>query len=178
MAKTRLHKEEALKDLTKRLQEMKSSVFFQHAGLTVHDTEELRSKLRERGADLAMVKRRILQLALKDAKLEGVDVSSMEGSLGVSTSTSDVVAPANVIHAFVKDHESMHILGGVLVEGENITVMDPEKVTALAKIPSREELLSKMVGSMNAPISGIVQVLAGSLRSFVNVLNALKDQKA
>lgn len=157
---------------------MQSSVFVQHAGLTVHDTETLRSKLRERGADLAMVKRSILKLALKDAHIDGVDVDTMEGSIGVSTSASDVVAPANVIHAFVKDHESMHILGGILVEGENVTVMDSAKVIALAKIPSRQELLAKMVGSMNAPISGVVQVLSGSLRSLVNVLNALKDQKA
>ena len=68
----------------------------------------------------------------------------------------------------------MKLLGGVLGQ----QVMNAAEVKALAKIPSKEQLLGQLVGTLNAPISGFVNVLAGNLRGLVNVLNAVKEQKA
>ncbi len=78
-----------------------------------------------------------------------------------------------LVKGFSKKHEDIEFQGGIL-EGQ---IIDIEELKKLADLPSREELLAKVVGSLNAPISGFVNVLAGNLRGLVNVLNAIKDNK-
>ena len=83
------------------------------------------------------------------------------------------MAPAKILEQFSKTNGAVKIIGGV-IERKFITAAE---VIALAKLPSKQELLAKLVGTINAPISGFVNVLAGNLRGFVQVLNAIKDQK-
>ncbi|MDA1038479.1 MAG: 50S ribosomal protein L10, partial [bacterium] len=89
-------------------------------------------------------------------------------------SYDDEISPARVITNFAKNRESITVTAGIL-EG-NLVGM--ETVTAFASLPSREELLAKLVGSINAPVSGFVNVLAANLRGLVQVLGAIKEQKA
>ena len=103
-----------------------------------------------------------------------VDTKVFEGSPAVVLGLQDEVAPAQIVAKFAKSHEIVHMFGGML-EGQAI---DSTKVTELSKLPSKDELLAKMVGSLNAPISGFVNVLAGNLRGLVSVLNNIKDAKA
>jgi large subunit ribosomal protein L10 len=101
----------------------------------------------------------------------------MDGQLAAIFGYEDEVAPAKVVDTFLADKENagkIAFLGGVL-EGRFI---DKDQVTALAKIPSREELYAKLVGSMNAPVSGFVNALAGNLRNLVGVLKAIEEKKA
>ena len=86
----------------------------------------------------------------------------------------DEVTPARIVNTFAKTHEVVSIFGGLL-EGKFI---DSAMVKSLANLPSKTELLSRMVGSFNAPLSGLVNVLAGNLRGLARVLNAYKDKKA
>ena len=79
-----------------------------------------------------------------------------------------------MIKDFLKDKESLDLFAGVL-EGKGI---DAEAVNHLASLPSKEELLAKLVGSLNAPVSGFVNVLAGNLRGLVTALDAIRNQKA
>lgn len=172
MPKTRSQKEEQLRDITERLSQAQGIVFAADSGLTVSETEELRGKLRAEGAAIQVVKKTLLKKALAEAKIE----SDMDGAGNISMaySESDAVAPARLVNEVAKGNEKFAILGGVLEGG----FIPTDKVVALAKLPSREELLAKVVGSINAPVSGFVNVLAGNLRGFVNVLNAIKDTKS
>jgi large subunit ribosomal protein L10 len=86
---------------------------------------------------------------------------------------TDEVSAAKVVHTFAKDNEIVTIYGGIL-EGKFI---DASGVKSLASLPSKQELLAKVVGSLNAPVSGFVNVLAANIRNFVSVLSNIKDKK-
>jgi len=173
MAKTRVQKEEAFSTLCTELKEAKAVVFANFQGLTVAASQELRAKCRENNIAYIASKKTILKKALKDAGLD-IDVEAFEGGVGVALGKEDEVLPAQIVAQFAKDHEVMKIFGGVL-EGAFI---DGAKVTELSKLPSKLELYARLVGTINAPVSGFVNVLAGNLRGLVTVLNAVKDAKA
>ena len=103
---------------------------------------------------------------------------SLNGTTALAVSADDAVAPAKVIYEFIKENklentEVLTIKAG-LVEGKVINV---EEVKALASLPSREVLIAKVLGSMQAPISGVVNVLQGTIRNAVYVLDAIRAQK-
>lgn len=172
MAKTRQQKEQALVNLTDDLKNSKSAVFANFQGLKVKDSEELRQKCRESNISYIASKKTLLRNALKDLKLD-VDTKNFEGGVAVILGKEDEVAPAQIIANFAKKHEIVSIFGGIL-EGNFI---DSKKVNELAKLPNKEQMLAKVVATINAPISGFVNVLAGNIRNLANVLNAIKDTK-
>lgn len=172
MAKTKQEKAQAAEHLVQLLNETKAAVFANFQGLPVSAMDELRAKCRETGVRCQATKKTLLKRALADVGLD-VDTKSYSGGVVAFFGESDEVIAAQVVANFAKDHELMTIFGGTL-EGAYI---DAAKVTQLSKVPSRQELLSKLVGSINAPVSGFVNVLAGNLRGLVTVLSAIKDQK-
>ncbi len=173
MAKTRQTKEQAVQELVESLKNAKSAVFANFQGLKVSESEELRGICREQGVTYVASKKTLLKHALAELGMD-IDTKAFEGGPAVVLGVEDEVAPAQIIAKFAKDHEVVSVFGGTL-EGNYI---DTEKVNDLSKLPSKDELLAKMVGSLNAPVSGFVNVLAGNLRGLVNVLNAVKDAKA
>lgn len=178
MAKTRQQKEEAVKTLADKLSKSKSAVFVNFEGLNVSDTASFRQACRENGLDYMVAKKTLLRLALDKQKLSEVDLSAFEKGVGTVFSFEDEVAPAQVVDKFAGDHEAMTILGGIMLENpEGERVIDVEMVKALAKLPGKDDLYGMVVRSINAPVSGFVNVLAGNLRSLVNVLNAIKEEK-
>jgi len=108
---------------------------------------------------------------------EGTDAALLKelfkGPNAIVISKDDPVAPARILVKFAKENEKLEIKGGAL-SGKLLSV---EEITQLAKMPSREELLGKLVRTLNAVPTSFVTVLSGVPRSFVNVLNAIKDQK-
>lgn len=174
MAKSKQQKELTLGQLTERLGAAKSVVFADFRGLTVKEATEFRNKARKDDIKVLVAKKTLMRLAFSKAGYEGVDPSKIEGSLVMITGMSDEVAPAKLAADFAKDHEALKIVAGVLER----KLVDAAAIKALAKLPSKQELLAKLVGTLNAPVSGLVNVLAGNLRGLVNVLNAVKDQKA
>lgn len=174
MAKSRKQKELTLGELTAQLGKAKSVVFADVTGLNVKDATELRNKARKENLGVLVAKKTLMRLAFKEAGYEGVDPTGLQGSLVMVTGFDDEVAPAKLAAAFAKDHEALKIVSGVL-ERKLVPTAD---IVALSKLPSKQELVAKLVGSINAPLSGFVNVLAGNLRGLVNVLNAVKDQKA
>ena len=172
MAKTRQHKEEEIQQLATSLKEAKAAVFANFQGLKVSESESLRTICREQNINYFVTKKTLLRLALKDLGLE-VDTKSFDGGVSVVLGTDDEVAPAQTVAKFAKKHDVVTLFGGIL---EN-KFIDASNVTALSVLPSKEELLAKVVGSLNAPISGFVNVLAGNLRGLVNVLKAVKEAK-
>jgi len=171
MAKTRQQKEETLANLTTAFSSSKSAVFVNYQGLKVKEADELRRKADKEDIEYSVAKKTLLTKALKDTGID-YDITAMSGMIGVAVA-KDEVAAARLLADFGKAHEAVKILGAV-VDGK---VVDASGVMALASLPSREVLLAQVVGTINAPVSGFVNVLAGNLRGLVNVLNAIKDAK-
>ena len=171
---TKNQKIELVKGLTEKIKVAKSAVFVDFKGLIVKDSTELKKSLRASGVEYVVVRKTLLDIALKNAGIEGVSIKSMEGQIALSLSNNDEVSAAKIIDTFAKTNDKVKMLGGLL----GTQVMSAAEVKALAKIPSKEQLLGQLVGTLNAPISGFVNVLAGNLRGLVQVLNAVKEQKA
>ena len=174
MAKTRQQKEATLADLVKQLGEAKSVVFADFRGLNVTDVSDFRRKAKKENIGVLVAKKTLMRLAFKNAGYEGVDPVAVDGSLVMVTGFDDEVAPAKLVADFAKSHEGLKIAAGVLER----KFVDASVIKSLAKLPSKLELIAKVVGSIRAPLSGMVTVLSGNLRGLVNVLNAVKDQKA
>ena len=173
MPKTRKEKEEIVSNLAEELNKAKSLVFTDYQGLTVSDIQELRNKVQEKEGDYKVIKNSLFQKALEASELKGIEVGEMKGPLALGIGFADEVAPAKEIHTFAKGKETPKMSGGVL-EGK---YLDNKEITALAQLPSKEELMAKVVGSINAPVSGFVNVLAGNIRGLVSVLNNIKEAK-
>lgn len=175
MAKTRKQKEEALKELTALFEKMKAVVFADFTHLSVQDMEDLRTKLREQGAVLRVVKKSLFNIALKKNK----GLSSLQkklafsGPLSITLGLEDEVAPAKILAAFKQEHKKFEILGGIL--GGDI--LSAKEILSVAKLPSLLELRGKFVGVIAGPVRGLVNVLAGPMRNFIYVLNNLKEQR-
>ena len=158
-----------LKDL---LSSSKGAVLVDYCGLTVAEDTELRSKMREAGVKYMVAKNTFIRIAAKEAGVEGLD-SYLEHNTAVAFSAEDPVAPAKILNDFSKDHKALEIKAGIL-DGKVIAL---DEVKALAELPSRDELLAKLVGSMQAPISGLVNVLQGTISNFVYTLEAVRQKK-
>jgi len=172
MPKTKVQKKEIVKSFSDKLEKSKSSVFINFKGLKVKDIESFRKKCREGGADYMVAKKTLMSLVCKEARLD-FDPKSIAGDIGTVFGIADEIYPAKIVAEFSKSHEAMKILGGFLEK----KFIDESRVKKLSKLPSRQELLAKMVGSMQAPISGFVNVLAGNLRGLVQVLKMISEKK-
>lgn len=173
MAKTRSRKESEVREFVDGFKRSTSVVFADLSALKVNDASAFRRTAKKDEVAVNTAKKTLLRLALKEAGIESVDVKALGGSVSMLFGLGDAVAPAKVLEAFRKDHENVKILGGLL-DGQWMTA---EQVKALAKLPSKQELIARLVGTLNAPISGFVNVLAGNLRGLVTALNAIKDTK-
>ncbi len=173
MAKTRDQKEQMMTSLLEKIQNSKSAVLVDYRGLKVKETEELRKALRVKSVEVTVAKNTLVKIALKKNGIK-FDESMFKKPLAIAFAMDDEVAPAKEIDLFASKHEALEILGGILEK----EMIDASAVKQLAKLPSREELLAKLVGTINAPVSGFVNVLAGNIRGLVTVLGAVRDKKA
>ena len=170
-------KQAVVAELKEQMTSAKGAVFTSYRGMTVAQDTELHRELRAAGVTYRVVKNTMTRIAAKEAGLEGID-EHLEGTTALAFSAEDAVAPAKVICDYIKKNklEDAGILTVKvgLVEGK---VIDASEVKALASLPSREELIAKLLGSMNAPISNTVNVLQGVIRNAVYVLDAIRVQK-
>jgi len=165
VAISREKKEKIVKDIKEKLEKSKVAVFTNYRGITAGEITELRRSLRESGSELRIAKNTLTRIAARDLGLEGIN-PYLEGPVAIAFGYEDPVAPAKILHKFIKEYKKMEIKGGVL---EN-AIVDADGIKELADLPPKEVLLAKVVGGMQAPISGLVNVLQGSIRNLVYVL--------
>ncbi len=165
-------KRKVVEELKEKFATTKVVIATDYKGLNVAQMTELRRKLSEASVEYKVVKNTLLTRAAKDTAVE-VLADVFEGPSAIAFSFDDPVAPAKVLTEFAKDNKSLEIKAGVM-DGKR---MDVEAITALSKLPSREELLAQVLSAMNAVPSGFVRALADVPRRMLNVLNAVKDQK-
>ena len=176
MPKTKEQKRTVLHELKDKISRAKSIIFTKYNALTVKDNEELRVKLREENNEYYVAKKTLFNLALKDKAIEGLDVKNFEGRIAAIFGYDDEVSPAKIVGEFKKDKEKtekIEFVGGIL---EN-KFIDANEVANLATLPSKQALYAKIVSSINAPVSGFVNVLAGNIRNLVQVLKAVGENK-
>jgi large subunit ribosomal protein L10 len=173
----RPEKQAIVAELKESFSQAKAIVLTGYKGLTVAQDTKLRAKMRENGVTYRVVKNTMLRFAMQDLGYDEL-VSYLEGTTAVAYSTEDAIAPAKVIETFIKENnlaklETLTVKAGV-VDGK---VIDAAGVKELAALPSREVLIAKMLSSMQAPVSGMVNVLQGTIRNAVYVLEAIRKQK-
>lgn len=169
---TRKQKEQIVEDLSDKIKRQKSLIFIDAKGVKVGDIQKLKRELKKVEAEYRVAKKTLIDLALKKEKKE-MDISDFSGSLAIGLGYKDPISLIKIFAKFAKGKEGFKILGG-LVEDK---IVDAIQIKELSRIPSREELLAKLVWSIKAPISGFVNVLQGNLRNLVGVLNAIKSNK-
>lgn len=170
---TKNQKIQLVNELTEKIKEAKSTVFVDFKGLKVKDSTSLKKTLRTQGGQMIVIRKTLLDIALKNAGIENANIKGLEGQIAICFSNSDEVSVAKILDTFAKTNQNVKMLGGSL--GKEI--MDGAQVKALAKIPAKEQLLGQLVGTLNAPISGFVNVLAGNIRGLVQVLKAIEEVK-
>lgn len=165
-------KQQIVEALREKFAASKVVILTDYKGLNVEQMNNLRRKLREAEVEYQVVKNTLLTRASQDTSV-AVLSGAFKGPSGVALAYKDPVAPAKVLMQFAKDNAKLEIKAGVL----NGKLLDPAAITALAKLPSREELLAQVLSAMAAVPRSLVQALADVPRRMVNVLNAIKEQK-
>lgn len=166
-------KQEYVDKLAQKLNESAAGVIVSYKGIDVASDTKLRRELREAGIEYSVVKNTMLHLAAHKAGLEQLD-EVLKGSTALALSSEDHVAAAKVLSKFASTNKSFEIKAG-FIDGK---VIDTNSVNQLAKIPSKEVLLAKALGGLNAPITGFVSVLNANLRGLVVALNAIAEKKS
>ncbi|MCL2339928.1 MAG: 50S ribosomal protein L10 [Actinomycetia bacterium] len=144
-----------------------------YRGLTVKESENLRASIRELGASLKVYKNSLTTLALKDLELPDLG-NALVGPSAFIFASGDPVAAAKVLKTYAKANPKLQFKGGLL----NGQVLDADQVQAIADLPSREELLARLVGAIKNPLSGVVQVLNGPMSALARAIGAIRDQAA
>ena len=147
-------KKAIVEQLKERLQNAQAGVVADYRGLTVAQDTELRVKLREAGVNYTVVKNNLTRLAAKEVGLEDLD-PILHGPTAIATSETDVIAPAKVLVEFAKTNEALEIKSG-FIDGKVVSV---DEIKVYASIPSKEVLISKMLGSLQSPISALARAL-------------------
>ncbi|MBQ3796769.1 MAG: 50S ribosomal protein L10 [Butyrivibrio sp.] len=153
MAKVEL-KKPVVEEISAKIKDAQAVVLVDHRGLTVAQDTELRKKLREEGVSYKVYKNTMMNFAFQGTDFEQLK-DLLNGPSAMAVSESDPAAPARVLYEFAKNAKALEIKGGV-IEGK---FYDAEAMTEIASIPSREVLLSRLLGSMQSPISNLARVL-------------------
>ena len=171
MAKVEL-KQPVVAEISELLKDAKAAVLVDYRGLTVEEDTALRKKLREAGVTYKVLKNTYIKRAVDELNVTGLD-EHLNGPTAVAFGMTDPAAPAKILKEFIADKKKMTVKCGIVDK----QVIDVKGVEALADLPSREVLIAKMLGSMNAPITGLVSVLGGTVRKLLYALNAVADAK-
>jgi len=169
MPQTKLQKEKVLEELKEKTAKQKAIVFIDFTGLKVKDFSNLRKKLKATENEVKVTKKTLMGIIFKNAKLE-IDAKKLPGEIALVFGYKDVISPAKTLWQFSQQNQNLKILGGFI---EN-KFKEAEEIITLAQLPTREELLAKLVGSISSPISGFVNVLQGNIKGLLYALSAIK----
>lgn len=153
MAKVEI-KQPIVDEIIENLKDAKSAVLADYRGLTVEQDTELRKQMREAGVVYKVYKNTLIKRAIQETEFEGLSVD-LEGPTAIAISKEDATAPARILFNYAKKAEALELKSGV-VEG---IFYDKKAISTIATIPSREELLSKLLGSLQSPITNFARVI-------------------
>jgi len=172
MALTKAQKQKILEDLKEKIAKQKAVVFFDFTGLKVKDLSSLRKKIKAAGSEIKIAKKTLFGLAFKEAGF-ALDSKKLKGETALVFGYKDEISPAKIVYQFSLENPNLKILGGLI---ESQKLLDAEQIIELAQLPSKEELLAKLVGVLSAPVSNLVYALNYNLRGLVYVLSRIKSE--
>ena len=165
--------QDELAQLTEKLDKAKAVYFTDFLGLDVSSITELRSEFFKASVEFKVAKNTLLKLAAENINLEGLD-DFLVGSTAIAISYDEPTAPAKVLKKFTEDHDKPEVKA-ILFDGE---VLDGSEYLKFATLPTKDELLTKLVLMVNSPITILARTLSSSMTNFVNGLNNLKNTKS
>jgi len=165
-------KTDVISELNETFSKAKFAVVADYRGLKVTELEKLRKDLRQNDAQIQVAKNTLLRLAVKGTAYEGLS-DSFSGTTAVAIGFKEPVGPSKAITSFATEFKAFSIRCAAL-EGSMLTADD---VVALSKLPSREELLAKLLGTMAAVPTGFVRVLSAVPQKLLYAISAIKEQK-
>jgi large subunit ribosomal protein L10 len=168
----RTEKEQVVAELRGKLERATAAILTDYKGMTVAEMTELRDVLAAEQIECRVVKNTLLRLASQDLNYAALH-EQLKGTCALVIGYSDPAIPAKILKKFNRTNEKLQVKAGVL----GSRLLDPNQVAALADLPPREELLAKLLGTLNAVPTGLVSVLSGVPRTFVGVLAAIQRQK-
>ena len=171
LAIKREKKEALVSGYVEKLQRCQAVIVTEYRGLTHKQLEGLRRDLRGCDSELVVSKNTLLTRALKEVGLPAPE-ALLTGPTAVTFCYNEIAAPAKVLTKFVKDSKVMMLRGGMM----GASVFDDAGVQALTELPGKDQLRAQVVGTLQAPLVGLVNVLSGTLRGFLNVLSARSEQ--
>jgi len=169
MALTKEQKKNILEKLKQNIAKQKAMVFVAIDSLKTTELFDLRKELKQSDCLLTVAKKTLLTIAFKESKMD-FNAKELEGEVALVFGFEDAIIPAKTAYQFSRKNKNLKILGGFF-ENE---VKTAEEMIVLAKIPSKEELLAKIIGSIKAPISGFASVLQGNIKGLITVLAKAK----
>ena len=171
-AKILEEKKKAVADLVEKITSSAGGVLVDYRGITVEQDTAMRAEMRKTGVEYLVVKNSLTRFAVKECGYDEL-LPVLEKMTAIAVSKSDPVAPARILKSYADKIDTFNIKAG-FVEGKPINAAGVE---TLATLPSKEVLISKVMGSLNAPITGLVNVLNGNIRGLACVLQAIQDKK-
>ena len=165
--------QDELAQLTEKLDRAKAVYFTDFLGLDVSSITELRSEFFKASIEFKVAKNTLLKLAAENINLEGLD-DFLVGSTAIAISYDEPTAPAKVLKKFTENHDKPEVKA-ILFDGE---VLDGSEYLKFATLPTKDELLTKLVLMLNSPITILARTLSASMTNFVNGLNNLKNTKS
>lgn len=163
---------ETLEQIKSDLADVQAVWVVDYRGLTVKESQGLRRNIREAGAVMKVYKNTLMQIALKEMDMPEMD-QVLSGPSAFVFADGDPVASAKALRDFAKENETLEIKGGIM-DG---AFVDADAVQKIASLPSREELIAKLLGSLQNPMSQIVRVLNGPAEKLARTIGAIADQK-
>ncbi|MGI6702675.1 MAG: 50S ribosomal protein L10 [Clostridia bacterium] len=173
LADNKSAKQQIVNEIKEKLQRAAAIVLVDYRGLNVEEVTELRRRFREAGADYKVYKNTLMTRAFNELDNESLS-PYLTGPNAIAFGYDDPVIPAKIIADFAKDHDKLEIKAGI-IDGK---LIDVDGVKALASLPSKEVLVAQVLGGLNAPVTGLVNVLQGNIRNLVYALNAIEKQKS
>ncbi len=171
--KTRERKQTDLDAITEQLNNSKSAMIVGFSKLTVNKDQEFRNQLRDAGAEYQVVKNTLARIAIKGTPYEGAS-EYLKGVTGIAWTENDAVVLSKTVSKFVKDNADIYTFKAGIVEGR---VVDLKQVEAIASLPSKEELISKLMFVINAQAQRIVTVINAVPRNLAVVIKQIGEGK-
>lgn len=168
----RAQKEAVVAELGQIFKDSGVVVVSHYTGLTVAEMQDFRARMREAGGSVRVAKNRLAKIALDGAPCESI--GDLLSGMTVLSYSEDPVAAAKVTEGFAKDNDKLHILGGAMGE----TVLDRAGVTAVSKMPSREELIASIAGCIGAPAANIAGVIGAPASNIAALVEAIEEKAA
>ena len=173
MAKVALEtKKTMVKEIASRLKSAETLIVTRYKGLSAQDINELRKELKKIAGEYVVVKDSMAKKALKDGANDGI-TEFIQGEVGIALYKSDPSIISKALVKFSKAHEPLKICGG-FADGAILSNLD---IIAIAALPSREVLLTRLAIVLNSPIRGLAVSLSGIICKLAYALNAVKDKK-